>query len=357
MFLRFLYTVLEVLGALIVGAILIAISGADPIAAYGFLWSGVFGSTHNIISTLIRTIPLIMTGLAIIIAFKSGSINLGAEGQLLIGAAASTWVGVTFTQIPGILLLPLILAFGFLGGAFWSSIVGYLRSRLNINEIIAFLMMNYIAALFVDWAMRGPLQDTATALPMSLPIPASGWLPVFFETRLHFGLLIALSVTVLIYIILKHTTLGYKMKFVGSNPEAANYGGINVSRTMFISMLLSGGIAGLAGAIEIVGVHHRLIPGFSPGYGWTGIAVGVLAGLNPIGAIFSALFFGGINIGVKNMTTRAGVPIYLSFAIEAFVVIFVLAGEGIRRLWPDLSFRRIWSRKNIRKFWIRGTKN
>jgi simple sugar transport system permease protein len=354
--LRFLFIALEVLGALIVGAILITIAGADPIEAYIYLLEGAFGSVRNIINTLIRTSPLILTGLAIIIAFKSGSINLGAEGQLVMGAAASTWVGITFIQLPAAILLPLILASGFLVGALWSSIVGILRVKLDINEIIAFLMMNYIAVLFVDWAIKGPLQDPTTSMPISRLIPPAGWLPQFSGTRLHFGILIALSLTILIYILLKHTTLGYKMKFVGSNPEAANYGGINVSKTMFISMMLSGGLAGLAGAIEIVGVHHRLIPGFDPGYGWTGIAVATISGLNPIGAVFGALFFGGINIGVKHMSSRAGVPIFLSLAIEALVVIFVLAGEGIRILRPNLSFRRILSRKPFSWLWSKEAK-
>lgn len=331
-----------VAGALAVGSGLILLAGASPLVAYKALIDGAFGSLYSLSETLVRAHPLLLAGLGVTIAIRCGVWNIGAEGQLYLGALMATWLGITLTTWPPALLIPLAIVASFLAGGFWAMIPGVLKAKRGVSEIINTIMMNYVAIFGVSYLVTGPLQEARRVLPQSPPIAEVAQLPIIVSgTRLHMGVILALISAVAVYIILWKTTLGYEIRAVGSNPEAARYGGISVGRKVVTAMTISGGLAGLAGMGEILGIHHRLISAFSPGYGYTAIAVALLGRLHPLGVVLAAILFGILEVGSGTIQRTAGVPVQVLYIIQGLVILFLLLGEFLHRSYIRTALLRL----------------
>ncbi len=303
-----------VLVALLIGAIMLVVLKADPIAAYAAMVDGAVGSVSGITQSLVKATPLLLVGLGICIAFRANVINIGGEGQIIIGALMATWFPLTFHTWPGALLIPATLIMGFLAGAAWGFVPGILKARLNVNEILSTIMMNSIAQQLMNMLLRGPLMDPAgiaagTFLAQSARLPQQAWLPRLVpQTLLHAGAILAVVLAVAVYIFLWRTTIGYRIRAVGLNPNASRYSGINVPFYQALAMTLAGGFAGLAGSIEVMGVQHRLLDGITSGYGFTGIVAALLGSLHPLGLIPAAILFGGLLVGAAQMQRTVQVP-------------------------------------------------
>jgi len=374
--LDYLLPLLAVLAGLLVGALILWLQGVDPWAAYKAMFGGAFGSKNGLADTLVKSTPLMLVGLGIAIAFRGGVINIGAEGQLITGALFVTYLGVTFGErMPGAIGIVLLLAAGALMGGIWGAIPGWLKAQLGVNEILSTIMMNAIAIQIGYYLLRGPMIDPAE-LAAGTNIPHSARLPknldmlrftdiakalgvtqrakeigleggvaqlygVLVEpTRLHIGFLFAILMAILVYIFLWRTTIGYKIRAVGLNPHAARYAGINVKGNMVLSMTLSGAFAGLAGAVEILGLHHRMFEptSVSAGYGFTGIVAALFGGLHPLGIIPSSILFGGLLVGGDKMQRAMQVPQVLITVILGLIVLFVVSADFFKR---KLQTRRI----------------
>jgi ABC-type uncharacterized transport system permease subunit len=317
--------------ALLSGAGFILAIGLDPIHAYAGLWDGAFGTVNSIGVTINQATPLILTGLGVLFAFRCGVWNIGAEGQLYMGAAAATAVALQVKGLPAIFHLPVTLLVGFLAGALWGAIPGWLRGVRGVNEVISTLMMNYIAINFVSWLVRGPLQETTRYYPQSDLLPESAILPVILPgSPLHAGIIVALAAAAASHFILWNTTLGFRLRAVGANPFAARYAGLDVAKNVMLAMVISGGLAGLAGAGEILGVQGRLRDTFSPGFGYDGIVVALLGQLQPVGVLLASLFFGSLRSGASMMQRTAQVPVTLVYVIQGLTVLLVVGSYGVR---------------------------
>lgn len=305
------------------GVILLA--GASPIAVAVALWKGAFGSRYEVGETLVQTIPLVLTGLAIALSFRARLMNIGAEGQLLMGAIAATWVGTV--RLPAPVHLPLCLIAGATAGALWSGIAALLKLWRGVQEVLSTLLLNFVAIQMVAWMVRGPLQEAAMQFPQSdrLLVPAKFAL-LLPGTRLHAGLLLALFLVALVWAFLKYSAAGFTLRAVGAGPDAAEAAGIPIKRTQALAFLLSGALAGLAGAVQICGVTYLLADKYSPGYGYTGIAVALMANLSAPGILLSALFFGALTAGSSSVQ-QAGISSVVIQVLQA-VVLFALLAYG-----------------------------
>jgi simple sugar transport system permease protein len=328
-----------VLMALLIGAVMLVILKADPIAAYAALIDGAAGSVSGITQSLVKATPLLLVGLGICIAFRANVINIGGEGQIILGALVATWFPLTFNTWPGALLIPSTLIMSFLAGAAWGFVPGILKARLNVNEILSTIMMNSIAQQLMNMLLRGPLMDPAgiaagTFLAQSARLPQQVWLPRLVpQTLLHAGAILAVLLALVVYIFLWRTTIGYRIRAVGLNPHASRYSGINVPFYQALAMTLAGGFAGLAGGIEVMGVQHRLLDGITSGYGFTGIVAALLGSLHPLGLIPAAIVFGGLLVGAAQMQRAVQVPSSLITAILGMVVLFVSGSALWSRRW------------------------
>ena len=328
-------------GALLVGAAVVIVSalsvfaGHDPARVLGALWSGSLGSPYAIFSaTLVRATPLILTGLAVALAFTAGVMNVGAEGQLLAGAAAATALGLETRGMSGWLTIPLALIAGAVAGAVWASVPGWLRRRFGVLEVISTIMMNFVALYLVGYLVRGPLQEPLGIYPQSSPLPDTVRLPLLGGTRLHIGFVLALACALGAWWVLRATAAGFRVRVIGANPDAARSAGmIDVGRTMFRTFLLSGALAGLAGAVEVMGVTYSLYENLSPGYGYTAIAVALVGALHPLLTAVSGVFFGALEAGAAAIQRDAGVPSVLATVVEAALILLLLATVAIRARW------------------------
>jgi simple sugar transport system permease protein len=323
--LNFLLPILAVLGSFLVGSILLWLLNVNPIEAYTALIKGAFGTQRLVVTTLLKSIPLIFAGLAVTLAYRGGVFNIGAEGQLYMGALFAVWAGTMLAlPYPWHLLVALIL--GVLGGMLWGAIPGYLKASRDMNEIIVTILMNYIAIFTVSFFVHGPLkeegwntQTPAVAETAQLPIIWAG-------TRLHAGFYLALLAVVAVYILLFHTTLGYRIRMVGTNKDAARYVGVKTTTVMALTMALSGGLAGLAGTSELLGVQYRLIDNFSPGWGFDAIAVALVGRLHPLGTLLAALFFGAMRNGANSMQTAVKIDVVVVYILQGLAIIFLIGG-------------------------------
>jgi simple sugar transport system permease protein len=321
---------LAILVSFAVGALILLIADYDVGKSFSALWTATFRNLFAFTGTINRSSPLIFVGLAVAIAFRGSVFNIGAEGQLLMGAVFATIVGITFQALPGFILIPFMIISGAVGGALWAFLPGYLKARYDVSEVITTIMFNYIALYFIGYLVRGPIRDVSQAEPQSFPIAAQGFLPSLITgTRLHFGFFLGIVLAVFLFFLLFKTFLGYEVRAVGLNRDAARCGGIHVEHTVTITMLISGALAGIGGAIELANVHY-LIEGISPGHGFTGISVAVLASSNPIGIIFTSFLFGALSAGGTTMQRVAGVS--ASF-VEIFqgIMIVAIALAAIKR--------------------------
>ncbi len=328
-----LLPVLATLLALAFGGVLLLILGVNPLTAYGSLFRGAFGTVSGLTQTLSKATPLLLVGLGICIAFRGGVINIGGEGQIIIGAVSAAAVALAWPTLPGVLLVPLTLGAGVLGGAVWGGIAGVLKARFGVNEILSTVMLNAIALQLMNYLLRGPMLDPAqiaagTNIAQSATLPDQVWLlRLVPRTLLHVGLILAIILAVLVFIFLWRTTIGFRIRAVGLNPSAARYAGIPVRRYMALALILSGAFAGLAGAVEVTGVHHRMIEGLSGGYGFSGIVAALFGKLHPLGAIPASIIFGGLLVGADKMQRTVQVPSSLVVAINGLIVLFVVASD------------------------------
>lgn len=300
--------------------------GASPIAVARALWQGAFGTRYNAADTVVQTIPLLLTGLGVALAFRCQLFNIGAEGQLLVGAMGATWVG-TMHGVPAPIHLPLTLLAGAAAGAAWAGIAAAMKIYRGVQEVLSTLLLNFVALQLLAWMVRGPLQETAKAFPQSDPIAIPARFALLIpQTRLHSGVLLALILAFAVWFYLRWTAGGFALRAVGAGAEAAEAAGIPLNRTLTTAFLLSGALSGLAGAVQMCGVLYRLSEGFSPGYGYTAIAVALLANLNPLGVIPSALFFGALTAGGVAVQQRIpGVSAVVVQILQA-VTLFALLG-------------------------------
>ena len=323
---------LVVATTLLATALLLALGGYDVRIALTALWTGSVGSWYSLTSaTLVRAIPLMLSGCAVAIAFRAGVFNIGAEGQLLVGAAAATAVALAVPSL-GVGALPLALLLGAAGGAGWAAIAALLRSRFGVLEVISTIMLNFVALYAVSYLVRGPLQEPTHAYPQTSAIAEAVRLgQILGAGRLHFGILLALAVVVVAGWMLRHTAAGFRLLAVGESVSAAaSAGQIDVGAVTLRAFMLSGALAGLAGAVEVLGVTYALYENISPGYGYTAIAVALLAGLDPWRVIPSALLFAALEAGAGAMQRDAGVPSTLVSVIEALLILAVVGAQALR---------------------------
>mgnify|MGYP001044195674 CR=1 FL=1 len=331
-----LITLLSVVAALVIGGVLMMPFGANPFLAYWQLFEAGFATWRGFGFTLVKAAPLIMVGLATICAWRTGFAYLGFEGCLLIGAAAATWTamqalpGAVLEGVPFFMFLPMVIAVSMLSGAIWSGIVGYFKSRFGGNEVITSLMMNYVAIFLVQYLVSGPLRAKGD-LPVSPRLPENTWLPYLFDgSRAHLGIVMALVATLLVWVLLLKSRVGYELIVTGLNPKAARYGGINVGTRQLLASFLAGGLAAMAGTVDILGVHHRLVDGLAEGTGFVGIVVALLGKLNPIGCVIAAILYAGLTVGADAMQRQAGLPASVIFIVQSLIILFVLASDILR---------------------------
>lgn len=328
--------------AMTIGAGLLLLFDVNPLLAYQSLLRGAFGDKIGITQTLVKATPLLLVGLGVAIAFRGGVINIGGEGQLIIGALAATAFSVANAAMPGVFLLPVTLIVATLAGAAWGAIPGALKAWLSVNEILSTVMMNAIALQLSNYLLRGPLIDPAeieagTRIAQSALLPKAVWLSKLVpRTLLHSGAIIAVVMAVLVYILLWRTSVGYRIRAVGLNANASRYAGIPVKFYQMLVLAFGGAFAGLAGAIEVVGVQHRMMEGLSSGYGFAGIVAALFGKLHPLGAIPAAIFFGGLMEGGNKMQRAMQVPSALIDTLLGLIVIFVVSAE----IWSRYRARR-----------------
>lgn len=380
-----LVPILAVFSALVIGALFIVLTDAAVYAAfgqsvgsglaeawravvvaYGAMFSGSLGSPVQMIEaiqtylatgenralimafnplseTLVSSTPYIFAGLAVAVGFRGGLFNIGGEGQLWVGAGIAVVIGYSFESaanpghsiLPAWLHLPLALLGGMAGGAIYGAIPGYLKAKTGAHEVINTIMMNYIAFRFFDWAFTGILRRPGGASPVTKPILPEAYLPQFFPSpmRFHAGFFVALLVAFAVWWLLFKTTIGFEIRTVGTNPNAAKYGGIKVTRIFVLTMVISGSLAGLAGTNEVLGVNHFLAGGFSAGYGFDAIALALLGKSHPLGVVLAALLFGTLRNGATRMQSIARIPIDIISIIQALVIVFIAAPAIVRWIY------------------------
>ena len=339
------------IGALLIGAIFILLAKSDPVRAYKVMLTGPFSSSFGLTETLVRTTPLLLTGLGIIISFRSGVLNIGGEGQILIGAIAAAGVALKLESLPSLALFPLVLLSGAAAGGIWGGIAGFLKARLNVNEILSTVMLNQIAAQLYLLLIRGILIDPqevayGTGVPQTALVPNAVWLSRLIPgTRLNTGFVLALVLAVAVYVLLMKTTVGYRLRAVGAGPEAAKYAGINVPFYMVLSMFLAGALAGLAGTVEVLGVHHRALEDISAGYGFSAIVAALFGRLHPIGVIPASILFGALILGADMMQRAVSIPAAIVMVIQGFIILFVVGSDIFIRRPELLEQFRTWRRR------------
>lgn len=332
--------VIAVLLGIIAGTIIMIATGYNAGAAYTALWNGAFGEVYYTGEVIRQVTPYILAGLAVAFAFRTGLFNIGVEGQLIVGWLAAVWVGVAF-DLPKIIHLPLAVIAAAAAGALWAFIPGLLKAKFRVHEVIVTIMMNYVALHVTNYIVRSVLSEKSDrsekiAETASLRSPFLEGLTDY--SRLHWGILIALACVFIMWFLLEKTSKGFELRAVGFNQHASEYAGMNVSRNIILSMVISGAFAGLAGAMEGLGTFgYTAIKGGFTGVGFDGIAVALLGGNGPIGIIFAALLFGSLKVGALNMPLEAGVPNELVDIIIALIVFFVAASYMIRILIDRIS--------------------
>lgn len=328
--------------ALAIGAVIIAILGANPFVGYRELVRGAFGSGDALADTAVRAMPLLLVGTGICIAFRARVINIGGEGQIVAGALLSTVTALAVPGLPGVVLIPLVMIAGIIGGGFWGAIPGALKAYLGVNEILSTIMLNIVAIQVMNYLLRAPLIDPieierGTRIPQTERLSENADLPILIEgTRLHLGVLIAILASVVAWVFLWRTTIGYKTRAVGHNSAAANYAGMPFKRMTMLALTYSGAMCGLAGAVLVFGSQsHRLITdgsslGFTGSAGFNGIVAALFGGLHPLWTIVSSFLFGGLLVGANAMQRAIQIDSSLVIGLNGLIVVFVVCSTNVR---------------------------
>lgn len=334
-----LLPLVAVLIAFVISGILIFITGSNPFLAYVTMVKGAFGTPYSLSETIVSSIPLMLAGLGVGIASHAKLWNIGGEGQIMMGAFAASWLALFYPELPRPLLIGGMMILGFLGGGLWAVIASLPRIYMGINEIITTMMFNFIAVFWVRYIVQGPWRDPVlVAFPFTAQFDKAAWLPRFFGTRIHLGLVIALIAAVIIMLLLNRSRWGFELKVIGGSLKAANYAGINVKKSLLLAMLLSGGLAGLAGMAEVTGILHRLQEGIAAGAGFSAFILVALANGNPFGIIVTGFLLGALLTGGTTAQTM-GVPPQIADIMQGLILFFALASSFfIRyRVWIDRS--------------------
>jgi len=339
----FFVSLLAIFAALMVAGIFFQIYGVSPIRAYQLILRGSLGSRFGLTETVRRAIPLLLCGVGLTVAFRALFWNIGAEGQLLLGAVAAAGVAL-FTGLPDQLLLPAMFIGGFIGGAAWGLIPAILKVKLGVNDVITTLMMNYIAIYIVEWLIHGPWKGPSMrGFAYTDTFPRAAWLPTIYGTRIHWPtLVLGLVLAALMYILVTRTRSGFEIRVIGENPDAARFAGINPLKTTLLVMLISGGFAGLAGVGEVAGIHQRLLgpSHISMGYGYTAIIVAWLARRNPLAVIVTSFLFGVIMTGGDVIRVSLGLPFQLINVFNGLILFFLIGSEILLRYRISFLLRR-----------------
>ncbi|CAN5400163.1 ABC transporter permease [soil metagenome] len=321
-----LIPLLAIFVTLILVAGLVWLSGAGLWETYYYFFIKPLSSRLSLIEVLVKATPLLLTGAAVAFAFYSGYWNIGAEGQLYAGAAAAAWLGVVLKGLPPLVVIPMIMLGSALAAALWALPPAWLKTRLNVDEVVTTLLLNSVMIFFVSALLNGPWRDPVTNWPQSPTIEAAAQLPrLLARTRLHMGFLLAIVALVCFWWITARTSFGLRMRAVGHGREAARFMGVHVEQVIFRVALISGAIAGLAGASEVAGLHYHLIEALSPGYGYSGIVAATLGGLHPVGVALAAIFIGLISTGSQTASRAIGVPSFLGDVVQAVLLLVTLA--------------------------------
>jgi len=317
--------IIAILLAFVVGAITLWLTGYSPLEVYGAMLTGAFGDTFGIGQTLTQATPIIFTALAFLFAYKCGLFNIGAEGQLLIGAFTAALVGISFGGLPFFIHIPLALAAGALGGAAWGFIPAVLKAQRGAHEVITTMMLSYVALYLTSYLVNYPFKAPGWVAQTPLIAPSAELPRILQPTQLSASIVLALLLVILTHYTLCRTTIGYEVRAIGLNPSAAESGGISIKKGMILALTISGAIAGLGGAGEILGVQRRFVEGFSPGYGWDGLAVALVGGLNPFGILLASVLFGALRSGGITTNRVMHVPLDIVSILQALVILFVAA--------------------------------
>jgi simple sugar transport system permease protein len=327
------FRIIAIIVALLIGVLVINWFGKNPWLAYQHLFNGAFGSWTNFGETLVYVSPLILTGLSIAVAFRCGLFNIGAEGQYIMGMMGAAWIGAAFTGLSPWIHIPLTMLTGALAGALWGALPGFFKAKYGAHEVISTIMMNYISLHFAGYLVNRVLIAPPGNSPVTRMISDSAKLTRFLPpSRAHSGIFVALAFLIIIYLFLWKTKWGYEIRAVGLNKEAARYAGMNVTRNIVLAMVVSGGLAGLSGALQIQGIQYRFVDLFGfPGYGIDGIAVALLGNNHPLGVFGGAILFGAMNCGALQMQSIAGIPKHLIGVMQAIIILFIGADYLLKK--------------------------
>ncbi len=330
-----LIPVFSVVIALVFGFLFIVCLSGMPtaISAFTGLWDGAFGSPKALMETLVASTPYLLAGLAVALGFQAGLFNIGAEGQLYMGALAASFIGFSFSSLPAIIHVPFAVLAGAAAGFLWGAVPGWLKTKTGAHEVINTIMMNYIAIALVDYLVKGPLADPESSIPRTPYISPAAQIPKIIPSfRLHYGLAVTVLAAFFLWWFLRKTVVGIDIRAVGANPSAAEYAGVKKSKIIILTMALSGALAGLAGTFQTLGLNHNLPAAFTSGYGFDSIAVALLAKSHPLAVIPSALLWGALRNGAGLMQLRSGISIDLINIIQAGVIALVAADILVRKI-------------------------
>ncbi len=325
---------------------MLLVLGANPIEGYRAMIRGAFGSANGLTETALRATPLLLVGAGIAVAFRASVINIGGEGQMVLGAIVSTGIALAMPDAPTIVLLPAVLIGGILGGAAWGAIPGALKAYYGVNEILSTIMLNLVAAQLMNWLLRGPYIDPSDDhIPQTARLPEAADLPIIAGDRFHLGSVLAILAAVVAYVLLWRTTMGYRLRAVGLSASAAAYSGLPVKRSIVLALTFSGALAGLAGAILVFGSEsHRFVTdgsatGFTGSAGFNGIVTALFGGLHPLWTIPSSFLFGGLLVGANFMQRAVQVPQALIIGLNGLVVVFVVSSQRLRAKLAERALR------------------
>ena len=337
---------LAIVASLFIGALIMLANGRSPIVGYGALLRGAFGSKYNLATTFAKTVPLVLTGLATAISFRSGISNIGGEGQLYMGAFAAAYVGITFTSLPGFIGVGLAIIAGALVGALYAFFPAILKVKYKVDEVITTIMLNTVATLFTAYLVNYPFATSQGKI---------GGTEIIAE-QFHLSRLVRLStlntsifymgiIAIVIYYLMEKTSAGYDFKMVGQNSLFARYGGIKDKKQMVIAMLISGGLCGIAGVFEVLGVHYRFLQNISPGFAFDGMLIALIVRNNPIGILFMAVFFGALKTGSISMENAVGIPSELVLVIQSIIILFIAGESGFKNIYKNWRIKRNLQKK------------
>jgi len=336
----FVVPLVSVLAAFIIGAIFLYFSGYEPLKVYGMIFDGAFGSAYGISETIVKGIPLLLCSLGVAIAFKMKLWNIGAEGQLYIGALFASYLALFHGSWPIYVLLPAMFVAGALGGSIWGLLAGIPRAIWKVNETLTTLILNYVAINLVDYFVYGPWKDPkGFNFPLSAPFSNSAILPSLPGSRVHSGLLIALVAVILVYIIFRFTRWGFEIRVIGESTEAARYAGMDTSKNIVLVLALSGALAGIAGMAEVSGITQRLQHGISPGYGYSAIIIAWLSKLHPVAMIVVSILFGALLVGGYSIQTL-GISSSIVSMLQGAILFFILVVDIFNTYTLRLRKRR-----------------